>query len=180
MTAPPDRTLRIAWPPPPTDTVTLLPSEVRIARWIGQQRWESNRQAGVTNAKVGDQGDAFTDQNGFGGELAFCKLFNTYPDFSIAPRTALYDTGDTWLHGHPIDIKTTEYATGRLLAVPWKTPPTADCLLLFALMTGTLPTFTFRGFFAARDLLVPSRLGSLGHGPTYIAEQSELWGACRG
>jgi hypothetical protein len=33
---------------------------------------------------------------------------------------------------------------------------------------------TFKGFMPADDLLRAERLGRLGHGPTYIAEQGEL------
>jgi hypothetical protein len=33
---------------------------------------------------------------------------------------------------------------------------------------------TFKGFMPADDLLRAERLGSLDHGPTYIAEQGEL------
>jgi hypothetical protein len=91
------------------------------------------------------------------------------PDLSIAPRSA--DDGDCKLKdGRGVDVKSTKYKSGRLICVPWK----KGSAPLFALMVGTLPRYTFKGFMPADNLLRAERLGSLGHGPTYIADQAEL------
>jgi hypothetical protein len=54
--------------------------------------------------------------------------------------------------------------------VPW----TKGHVPLFALMVGTFPSYTSKGFMEADELLKEERLGTLGYGPTYIAEQKEL------
>jgi hypothetical protein len=136
-------------------------------------RFENNRKKGVTNSKIGGQSDEVTDLNGIGAELSFCKMFNVFPDLSISTRSSTNgeDTGDAVLHnGKTIDIKATVYPCGKLLAVPWK----QEKVDLFALMVGTFPTYTFKGFMRAPELLKKERIGDLGHGETYIAYQNEL------
>jgi hypothetical protein len=155
-------------------TVTLDETEQIVCQMLAEARHNNNRTCGVRNAKVGSQSDAFTDLEGVAAEFAFCKLFNVYPDFSINPRSSAEgeDDGDAVLKdGRTVDVKSTKYKSGRLLAVPWK-EPTVD---LFALMVGTFPSYTFKGFMRRDELLTPQRLGNLGRGPTYIAEQDELY-----
>lgn len=153
----------------------LHSSEVRLAKAIAQARFKSNRQAGVTNARVGDQSDDYTDLHGFGAELAFCHLFNTCPDLTIEPRSSQKGEdakADTKLFsGHTVDVKQTKYTTGRLLAVPWKNYASVD---LFALMIGEMPYFVFKGFMLSSELISSPRLTDLGHGPTYAATQDLL------
>ena len=60
--------------------VTLNDAEQRLARYLARQRYESNRNQGVTNNRVGPQSDEVTDLEGIAAEIAFCKLFNVYPD----------------------------------------------------------------------------------------------------
>ena len=151
--------------------VSLNAQEQAIFRFLARSRYKNNRSAGTRNAKRGPQSDEQTDLEGIGAEFAFTKLFNLYPDFSIEPRTAENDTGDCMLRdGRSVDVKATQYRTGKLIAVPWKKAGVD----LFALMTGTFPVYTFRGFMQADELLRQERLGSLGYGPTYIAGQAEL------
>lgn len=152
-------------------TVTLNPTEQLFCIWVAEERFKNNRASGVTNSRRGSQPDFETDLEGFASEMAFCKLFNLFPDFSIEPRSSQNDTGDVKLHnGKTVDIKATIYANGRLIAVPWKTSPVD----YFALMIGSFPTYRFMGFMKREDLINPKRLGNLGYGPTYIAEQKDL------
>jgi hypothetical protein len=105
--------------------------------------------------------------------MAFSKLFNIFPDLTIHTRSSIdgTDTHDAILPcGLSVDVKTTKYPNGKLLAVPWK-KANGD---LFALMVGTAPSYVFKGFMFQYQLLSPQRLGNLGHGNTYIAQQSEL------
>lgn len=157
-------------------TVSLNEIEVRICTEIAKARYESNRAQNVTNARIGGQSNEATDLEGVAAELAFCKLFNLYPGQSlvIAPRSAsrYEDAGDATLHsGHQVDVKATVYPSGKLTAPPWKHNPLVDC---YALMIGACPTYTFRGFMTREELIRKDRLGTLGHGPTYIAYQTEL------
>lgn len=155
------------------DKTQLNETEQALCRAIAKKRYSNNRKSSVKNSKIGGQSNEFTDLEGIGSELAFCKLFNVYPDFSIEPRSSLAgeDTGDATLRdGRTVDVKATKYSFGRLVAVPWKQPHVD----LFALMVGRFPEYEFRGFMKKDELLKDSRLGTLGHGPTYIAEQKEL------
>lgn len=151
-------------------TITLSNFELKICELIAKNRYTNNRINCVKNSKIGAQSDEETDFEGICAEVAFCKLYNLYPDLSIHTRNIDTDEGDVKLNGLSIDIKTTKYKNGKLLAAPWK-KITGD---LFALMVGTAPTYVFKGFMKQNDLLIPSRLGNLGHGPTYIAYQNEL------
>jgi len=147
--------------------------EQQICRNIATQRFNNNRKNSVSNARIGKQSDEFTDLEGVSSEFAFCKLFNVFPDFSIDTRSSRKneDNGDAVLpDGTTVDIKATKYKNGKLLAVPWKKPS----VKLFALMIGEFPSYTFKGFMRQEELLQTSRLGSLGYGETYIAEQQEL------
>lgn len=164
------------------DTVTLHGFEQAICESIAESRYENNRQSGVTDKKMGGQSVTETDLYGIAAEFAFCKLFNLFPDFSIEPRSAAGGTDvekDSKLFIWRVDVKGTKYPFGRLVARPMDSNYTSHAARsttdLFALMTGPYPTFTFRGFFSKEDLLQQARIGDLGHGPTYIAQQHELY-----
>jgi len=150
--------------------IILSDTELSICKTIAELRYANNRKFGVRNSKIGAQSDEETDFEGICAELAFCKLYNLYPDFTVFTRNTETDAGDVIFNGRSVDVKTTKYLTGKLLAAPWK-KATGD---LFALMVGTSPTYTFKGFMKQSELLKDSRLGDLGHGLTFIAYQNEL------
>lgn len=151
-------------------TITLNKSEQTICETIAMARFNNNRENNITNAKVGDQDNYETDLEGFAAEVAFCKLFNVYPDFSVETRTSKEDDGDCIVNSKTVDVKTTKYKSGKLLAVSWK----ESNVDLFALMIGEFPTYTFKGFMTSKELLKKHRLGSMGYRETYIAKQHEL------
>jgi hypothetical protein len=156
---------------PINSKVYLSKIEQDICLLLAKMRYDNNRLEEIKNSKIGNQSNEETDIEGIGAEWAFCKLFNVFLDFSIYTRTSQEDKGDALLPcGKSVDVKTTKYATGKLLAVPWK----SRHIDLFALMVGVFPSYTFKGFMRAGELLTPKRLGSLGYGKTYIAEQKEL------
>ena len=154
--------------------VKLNEAEERLAKFIGKKRYEGSRKAGVHNAKIGGQSNEQTDQEGAGAELAFCKLFNIYPDMNIEIKSAKNgtDKGDAVLDGKAIDVKSTTYKTGRLLAAKWKDPNSE--IHAYALLTGELPNYTFRGFMKSENLLREEMLRDLGKGEGYVAEQEDL------
>ncbi len=159
------------------DTILLNPVEQRLCRYVARCRHENNRKSGIVNARIGWQSDEETDLEGIAAEVAFCRLQNVYPDLSIDVRSSGKGQDhkfDCVLHtGETVDVKATVYATGHLLAAPWKgtgSPPD-----LYALMVGKFPSYTFKGFMPGVELLSQKRLGNMGHGPTYIAKQSELF-----
>jgi len=151
-----------------SNLVTLNAAEIRIVTWVARQRFAANRAAGVVDAQVGPQEASETDLYGFGGELAFAKLFNVYPDFDIAPRRG---SADCERFAERIDVKTTIYPHGRLLALPRKRELAAD---VYALMVVDWPTYRFAGFARAEELLQPWHVIDLGYGNTYGVTQDAL------
>jgi hypothetical protein len=154
--------------------VELGPAERRLAEYLAKARHAANRRSGVRDARVGPQSSAETDLEGIAAELAFCKLFNAYPDLgedARPPFDARLPLDGVYLR---VDVKATRYRSGRLLAVPGKATK-AERPDAYALVVGAFPgPYEFRGFLAADELLRPTRLTDLGHGPTYSAAQAEL------
>ena len=159
------------------DRVILNEAEQEICRAVGMARSFNSRSAGVENKRIGPQDDQLTDLNGFGGEFAFCKIFNVFPDFSMELRNAATDRGDALLpSGHTVDVKTTVYPAGKLIAAP----SLKDNHDLYALMTGTFPEYTLRGFISTEILHSDLYERPMGDRTTYWAYQSELcqWWEC--
>lgn len=148
--------------------ITLTVAEQRLAQYLATSRTTSNREQEVTNARRGPQSDAQTDLDGVGAELAFCRLMNVYPDLDISPRRG---GGDCRWGGRVVDVKTTRYQNGRLIAVATKSDAPSD---LYALMICNYPAFTFAGIATAAQLLSADRLTDLGYGPTYALDQAHL------
>jgi len=148
--------------------VELTVAEQKLAQYLATKRHQAARKTGVKNSRIGPQSDEQTDLEGIGAELAFCKIMNIYPDLQFGERPI----EDAVLpDGRTVDIKTTQYKQGRLLAVPWKKPN----IDLFALMVGTFPKYRFAGMMTADELLRTERLTDLGHGEGYAATQAELF-----
>lgn len=149
-------------------TITLTLAEIRLAKFLAKSRYQAARDAGVVNAKMGNQSDEETDLTGVGAELAFCRLFNVYPDLKIGVRKGSHDA--IW-SGYTVDVKGSTFRGARLLAKLSKKDAPSD---IYALMTGIFPEYTFRGMATKRELLVASRLTNLGHGEGYAMDQSDL------
>ena len=150
-------------------TVTLDEGTQYTAQRLAQLRYQSNREAGVDNGRIGPQSDWQTDLDGIGAELAFCQLTNLWPDLSIKPRKGGADCRSH--RGKTIDVKTTRHSGGRLLATTDKQLEDAD---IYVLMVGSFPTYTWIGWATAEELLNRKNITDLGYGPTYALEQSAL------
>ena len=151
--------------------IVLTPEEQMICEHIGIRRYNINRQKGVTDKKIGKENNYFMDINGFGGEFAFCKLFNVMPDFLVkVTQTNKNDYDALLFNCIKVDVKTTDVLSGRLLAAPWKVDE-VDC---YALIVGEMPNYIFKGFMLREDLKKEDRLKSLGYRKGYVAEQNEL------
>ena len=122
---------------------TLTDSEQLIARFVAKQRSGNNRNAGTVNMRKSEMSDFEIDLQGFGGELAFCRLANVFPDLTVHNRSASKgeDQGDCILNGQRIDVKTSKKAEAALW-VPVRKIGTADA---YALMVGVFPTFRLVG-----------------------------------
>lgn len=147
--------------------VTLNDIELRLAKFLAKSRYEYAREKDIKDLKIGSQDWYETDFQGICGELAYCKLFNLYPDLEMGVK--LEDCKDSY--GFTYDVKTTKYDDGRLVATTKKTTEVD----YFVLMTGTAPTFTYRGEVVSTDLIKEENLQSLGgRQPGYCLTQSQI------
>jgi hypothetical protein len=156
--------------------ILLSLPEQKIARYFARERQRINRAAGIIDQQVSLQKAEDTELVGFAGELAFCKLFNLYPDFSLEPRRGGHDC--VW-HGERVDVKATDCLTGQLLGRPKKKHEPVD---IYALMIcywcwndeGSEALFTFPGYATRKELFADDRLTDLGRGPVYAIPQCDL------
>lgn len=148
--------------------VTLSPQEIAIVRYIAQKRYEAARSAGVKDQRL-DTSSTVLDIEGFGAEMAFCKKFNFYPDFTVGARSGGFDV--LTRKGAKVDIKYTQYQTGHLLATLKKKGTDTD---IYVLVIGKLPNYTIVGYMAAEDLFKDENLKDMGHGVGYVASQEQL------
>jgi hypothetical protein len=148
-------------------SITLNDAEQKLAKYLAAQRHAANRSSGTKNSRIGPQSDEQTDLEGVGAEVAFCRMFNVYPDTQINERPA----EDAVLHdGNAVDVKATPHPNGHLLAARWK-----KCnVQMYSLMVGKFPTYRHAGMMPAKELLREGRLKNFGYGESFAASQSEL------
>lgn len=149
--------------------VELNEFEVSICQMIGSMRHLSNRANHIKDGRVGKQSALETDQNGVIGEYAFCKHFNLHFDFDVSTRSGSYDCK---LNNKRIDIKTTKYQRGHIVAT-LKDNPDVD-IYVMAILDGT--TVTFPGWIEKENFINPANIKDLGHGKSYVLDQSQLKG----
>jgi hypothetical protein len=121
----------------------------------------------VNDRKMGNQSGHQIDEDGVIGEFAFCRHFNVFFDLGVSPRSGSFDC---ILKGKRVDIKTTRYKTGKLLATT-KVNPDVDIYVL-AILDGY--DITFAGWIEKEELISDKNLKDLGRGLGYSLEQSEL------
>ena len=156
-------------------TISLTYAERKLAQFVAKNRNGNNRHFNVTNLKISSSDAATVDLEGMCGEIAFCKLFNVYPDLDT-DRMPPHPFHDCVIgNGLRIDVKTTKYENGKLLVDSRKGKEKTDSVDFYALMIGVFPgPYSFRGFIARHLLIQPHKLGLLCGYKSYIAEQSEL------
>lgn len=148
--------------------IELSPSEQKLCELIAQLRYESARGAGVRDQRIDTSGQML-DLNGFGAELAFCKAFNLYPDFTVGPRHGGYDVKTH--KGTTVDVKCTKYENGHLVATKHKEKGQSD---IYVLVVGEMPRYKIVGYLEEDLLLSESNLKDLGKGMGYAVSQDKL------
>ena len=179
--------VRLRYPPQKFSTILMLPNKIKIgqtvslntaekklAYFVARNRNARNRCLNVVNLKVSPRDGVTIDLEGVAGELAFCKMFNLYPDLDT-DRMPPYPEFDARLSdGWTVDVKTTRYGDGKLL-VDVRKGRKVDGVDFYCLMTGEFPgPYTFRGFMAKSLLVRPEKRGVVRGHEAYMAEQSEL------
>jgi len=150
--------------------ITLNAAEQKLAKYVAKCRYQNARSRGKVDAKMGPQSNWETDLEGIAGEIAFCKHMNVYPDLET-DLDSLPDV-DAWhVVLNRVDVKTTAYPTGRLLAVLSKKGHATDT---YALMIGKFPEYRFAGFASASELFNDDNIKDLGRGDGYAMDQDKL------
>ena len=112
------------------------------------------------------------NKNGFGAELAFCRLCGITFDSSTIEKENHFSKVDATLpDGTSIDVKTTVYKNGKLIVRHGKEKKVVD---IYVLMTGTFPTFTFCGWASYAEIIKIENTENLGWGNAYSLSQSKL------
>lgn len=150
-----------------TFTVTLSDAEMATCRLLGEMRSLVARGNSVKDRKMADTAGYEIDIDGMIAEYAFCKHFNIFPDLTPAPRSGSYDC--IYINKR-IDIKSTRYKTGKLLATT-KHNDDVDVYVL-AIISGN--EITFPGYATKEKLINSNNLGNLGYGDGYILNQNQL------
>jgi hypothetical protein len=120
--------------------------------------------------KVGGQSNEETDLEGIAGELVACKFFNVYPD----TETNLKDLPKYDLltsKGSRVDVKTTQYKNGRLLATLNKKVCDVD---IYVLVIGSFPVYDVVGWAKSEELIADKNIMNLGRGDGYALSQDQL------
>jgi hypothetical protein len=148
--------------------VNLTKEELEICRTLGMKRHECARQNNVSDQQMGDQDPWQIDIDGVVGELCVAKLLNLYPDLSVSPRAGGWDLLSK---GQTIDVKSTRYTTGQLLATLKKSHAPCDIYVL-AIVDDRGATIV--GWEYGNILFQPTNLTDLGWGQGYALPQDRL------
>jgi len=147
--------------------IILNSAEQIVCKQLALMRYEIARAVDRKDQQIGNQPSWQTDEDGIGGEIAASRLLNVYPSLVLKP-----DAGwDVMYRGKRIDIKTTRYKSGRLLA---KLNARDDEVDVYLLVTGTFPEYDVVGYVLKDSLLSPKNIIDLGHGRGYGLSQDKL------
>jgi len=150
--------------------IELNDAEQKLARYLARKRHDGARKRRVRDRRIGPQDALQTDLEGIAAEIVVARAMNVYPDTTIAV-TETQDEDLVSRDGMFIDVKSTVYKRGRLLAAPWKKVGGVD---QYILVVGTFPRYRIAGIMSADELLQEKRLVNLGHGEGFSANQNEL------
>ena len=147
--------------------VSLTVTEWGIAKEIVGLRNNSHKNLDDDEFRVGDVDRKRVDE--YAAELAYCKMLNLYPDYSI--QAVKGNHWDAVYMGARVDVKQTSIESGRMLVkdknsgLPWVPAPD-----FFAFMVGTGNWYGFRGYMSAADVF--------GHELTYQINGKKLSKPC--
>lgn len=145
--------------------VTLNSSEQELVERVSVQRREHDERNSFKDyRRAKKQSARFIEVNGLGGEIAFCKAMNLFPDIAT-DQVSKFDA--TLPNGTKVEIKTTEYGHGKLISRHIRGE--AD---VYVLVTGQMPEYKVVGYIT-RDNLKSKNTTLNGH-EAYVAEQKDL------
>ena len=141
--------------------VDLSENELRVARMVAVERQLYSRKRYEDKKKMEDGFQA--DVDGMVAEMCFGKLFNYYLDFSVGKKKEDFVSRK----GETIDVKSTRYKTGRLLATLDKKEDPCD---IYVLMVVDDQGGWYRGYVRKEELFRDENIKDLGRGAGYVYE----------
>ena len=148
--------------------IELSAGELKLCKFIGEQRSLIARANGVKDAKMGVHDGTKGDIQGFKAEYAFAKFKNVFPDFGLSPRSGSCD-GTTHI-GNRYDVKSTDRVDGNLLAT-LKVNPDVDIYVLAIVQYNIV---NLVGWIRKENFIKPENIRDLGYGKGYFLSSSML------
>ena len=139
--------------------------ERKMAVMLGQARMGNSADWGLTNNKISHRSQKSIDYDGAAAEILVARLLNVYPDLTTKELHH-----DLLFHGYTIDVKCTNYETGRLLATTNKAVKPCD---YYILMIGSDFKFRCAGVASGKDLFRDEKIMHI-KTPVYAMTQDEL------
>lgn len=151
------------------DTYKLNDAEIRLVGYVTRMRIEYNQKTGARATVYTNESLFENNRQGYGGEVAFCRLANVFPDTEYTIRSV----HDAVVDGHTVDVKTTRNKTGVMYV---KKMHHEDFPEYYAQMVGDFPEYTFMGYVKKEDALQEWRVREFPqhNSSSYVIEQNEL------
>ncbi len=149
----------------------LSKTELEIAKLVGQKRHRHNMNVGAKTTMYNNKGSEENHIEAMEGELAFCKIFNVYPDLT----TDRFGSYDAVLPTHDfIDVKTKQSQYDEAIMFVKETDK-KRAVDFFSLMVKKNDLFVFKGFMLAREVMVPRRLKQYSSKCWEVNEKELYW-----
>jgi hypothetical protein len=157
---------------PQDNQITLTDSECFIAKYLAKTRGSNDRDAGAVNTPYAGKDQQEIDENGFGAEIAFCKLFNLSPDLTTNPRVGGFDC--LTRSGKKIDVKNTEKEWDQYFVKKIKSDKPECKVDYFAWMIGKLPIYKFIGLATWDEVMACDITAPYGDGSECFVVKAEI------
>lgn len=141
--------------------VDLSENELRVARIVAVERQLYGRKKYEDKKKMEDGFQA--DVDGMVAEMCFGRLFNYYVDMGLGKRKEDFISRK----GETIDVKSTRYKMGKLLATLEKKEDPCD---IYVLMVVDDQGGWYRGYVRKEQLFRDENIKDLGRGRGYVYE----------
>ena len=145
--------------------IKLTEEEVRIGRYIANQKRELSKENEYRELKRDDRSHLDIMIQGLTAELAVAKALNIYPDLD-----SRYSPFDLTYKGMKINVKST-VADNNSLLIPNYQESKSD---FYILVTGAIPELNIRGVASSEMIYRPENLVDLGKGVSYRLKQNQL------
>ena len=149
-------------------TITLTEEDQELVKEVAKGRSENAQAKGFYN-NWGSKTAFEIDLEGFGAELAFCRMFDCEPDTEIGSKLNAWDC--ITKKGNKVDVKWTSKEDGELLVKQSK--KRKGEVDIWVLMTGKFPTYNFVGY-ATDEEVFNAPITNYGYGDNYTIRQEDL------